>query len=208
MIGPDDLARERPLADARHVRLGDAEHLVDAVRPDPEAHRGAGGDRARGGHERVRPVIEIEQRALRALEEHPLTGAQRAIDEERRVRDVRCEPLREAELRRDDVLDVERLELVHPLQPDVLLLDGELELLAQDLRDRAGPGRECRSASPCPRTPARCRVASSRSGAGRAGVPARRRARCATASRDARCPRRRGDRASCARATRARRAPR
>ena len=35
---------------------------------------------------------------------------------------------------RHDVLDVERLELVHALQPDVLLRDRELELLAEDLR--------------------------------------------------------------------------
>ncbi len=59
---------------------------------------------------------------------------QRAIDEERRVRDVRRQPLGEAELRRHDLLDVVGLELVHALEPDVLLLDGELELLAQDLR--------------------------------------------------------------------------
>ena len=56
------------------------------------------------------------------------------MDEERRIGDVRRQPLREAEVGRDDLLDVEGLELVHPLQPDVLLLHGELELLAQDLR--------------------------------------------------------------------------
>src|SRR5262249_10874690 len=48
--------------------------------------------------------------------------------------DVRAEPVRERELRADDLLDVERLEAVDALEPDVLLRHGELELLAQDLR--------------------------------------------------------------------------
>ena len=93
-VGTDDLARERPLADARDVRLRDTEHLVDPIRADPEAHGRAGRDRARRGDERIRAVIEVEQRALRALEEDALAVAQRPVDEERRVGDVRREPLR------------------------------------------------------------------------------------------------------------------
>ena len=49
------------------------------------------------------------------------------------VGDEGAEPLRVVEVRLDDLLDVERLELVDALQPDVLLGDGELELLAEDL---------------------------------------------------------------------------
>ena len=79
-------------------------------------------------------MVEVEQRSLRALEQHAPPVAQRAIDEQRRVGDVRREALRVGERTRDDLLDVERLDLVHPLEPDVLLAGGELDLLAQDLR--------------------------------------------------------------------------
>ena len=105
-----DLARERALADARDVRLRDADDLVDPVRPDAEAHGRAGGDGARRGDERVRAVVEIEKRSLRTLEEDALAGAQRPIDEQRRVRDVGAEPLREREMRAEDLVEFERRE--------------------------------------------------------------------------------------------------
>ena len=54
------------------------------------AHRGAGGDRARRCDERVRAVVEIEQRPLRTFEEHPLTRTERAIDEQGRIGDVQA----------------------------------------------------------------------------------------------------------------------
>ena len=129
-----DLGRERALADAGHVGLRDAEDLVDAVRADAEADRRPGRDRARRGDERVRAVVEVEQRSLGALEEHVVAVAERAIDEERRVCHVRAQPLRIALVGVGDLLEVERLDLVHALEPDVLLRDRELDLLAQDLR--------------------------------------------------------------------------
>ena len=129
-----DLGRERAFADAGHVGLRDTEDLVDAVRPDAEADRRPGGDRARRGDERVRAVVEVEQRSLRPLEQHVVAVAERAIDEQRGVGDVRAQPLRVALVGVRDLLEVERLDLVHPLEPDVLLRDRELDLLAQDLR--------------------------------------------------------------------------
>src|SRR4029077_12950255 len=128
-----DLAGERAFADTRHVRLRHAENLLDALRSDAEADSRTGRDRARGRDERIRPVIEIEERPLCAFEEHALAVTERTIDEERRVGDVRSDALRECELSGHDLLDVERLELVDALQPDVLLRRGELELLTQDL---------------------------------------------------------------------------
>ena len=79
-------------------------------------------------------MVEIEQRALSALEQHALAGPQRAIHQKRRIGDVRGEPLGEAEMRLHDLLDVEWLQLVHALQPDVLLCGRELDLLPQNLR--------------------------------------------------------------------------
>ncbi len=63
------LGRERPVADARGVPLGDAQHGVDLGGADPEAGAGAAGGRRRRGHERIRAVVEVEQNALRPLEE-------------------------------------------------------------------------------------------------------------------------------------------
>ena len=79
---PVDLARERPLADAGHVGLGDSEDLVDPLRPEAEADRSPGGDRARGRDEGIRAVVEVEQRPLGALEEDAPPVAQGAIDEQ------------------------------------------------------------------------------------------------------------------------------
>src|SRR6185369_6677903 len=68
------LGRERSFADARGVGLRDPDDAVDL----PRREAGARGDpvrpRARGGHERIGPRVEVEQRALRALEDHALAG--------------------------------------------------------------------------------------------------------------------------------------
>ena len=79
-------------------------------------------------------MVEVEQRALRAFEEDALAAAKRAIDEQRRVRDVRgaAAPRSRGTRRRPPRRRTARA--VHALEPDVLLLDRELELLAQDLR--------------------------------------------------------------------------
>ena len=58
-----DLARERPCADAGDVRLRDADDLVEAVGADADARRRAGGDRVRRRDERIRAVVEVEQRS-------------------------------------------------------------------------------------------------------------------------------------------------
>ena len=84
-----------PAPDAGDVGLRDADHLVDPRRPDPDARRGGARDRVRRGDERIRAVVEVEQRPLRAFEEDPLALAERRVDEERRVRDVRPEALRQ-----------------------------------------------------------------------------------------------------------------
>jgi hypothetical protein len=64
-----------------------------------------------------------------------LTAAPAAIgfEEQRRVRDVGGEPLRVGQMPGQHLLEVERLQLVHALEPDVLLRHRQLELLAQDL---------------------------------------------------------------------------
>ncbi len=79
-------------------------------------------------------MVEVEQRSLGALEEDEAALAQRAVDEQRRVGDVRTEPLRVALVARRDVLEVDRLRTVDLLEPVILLRERDLDLLAQDLR--------------------------------------------------------------------------
>ena len=79
-------------------------------------------------------MVEVEQRRLGALEQHVLAGAQRLVDEQRRVADDRPQPLRVALVAVGDLLEVEALDLVDALEPDVLLGERDLDLLAQDLR--------------------------------------------------------------------------
>jgi hypothetical protein len=78
-------------------------------------------------------VVEVEQRRL-ALEEHGLAVLEGVLDQEGRVRDVRAQPLRVALDFLRDLLQVERRGAVHPLEPDVLFVERDLDLLAQDLR--------------------------------------------------------------------------
>jgi hypothetical protein len=106
-------------------------------------------------------VVEVEQRSLRALEQDAVAAPERLVDEQRRVGDVRSQPLRERLVRRRDLLQLERLVLVHTLEPEVLLHERRLDLLAQDLRVEQvlhadpEPGRlvGVRGPDPAPRRP-------------------------------------------------------
>ena len=129
-----DLGREGPLPDASDVRLRHADHAVDTRRADPCAGRGGAGGRARRGDERVGAVVEVEERPLGALEEHAATVAEGAVDEERRIRDVRAEARGERLHPVGELLHLERLDAVDPLEQDILLRERGLELLAKDLR--------------------------------------------------------------------------
>src|SRR5262249_61082201 len=69
------LGREGAFAHPRGVGFADAEHVADRRRPQSRAGRGLGGNRVGGGHERIRAVVDIEQRALRAFEQDALALA-------------------------------------------------------------------------------------------------------------------------------------
>src|SRR5205085_344047 len=66
--------------------------------------------------------------------QHFLAVAERAVDEQRGVADIRAQALRVPLVPRRDILEVERVCLVHALEPDVLLRERDLDLLAKDLR--------------------------------------------------------------------------
>ena len=79
-------------------------------------------------------MVEVEQRSLSTFEQHTLFLPQRPVDEERRVGDQRSDAPSVLEQSGDDLVGVERLELVDTLEPHVLLGDRQADLLAQDLR--------------------------------------------------------------------------
>ena len=68
---------------------------MNVLRCDAESRADAADDRARRRHERIRAVIDIEHRALRAFEHHFLAGANLTIDQHRTVRDaIRAQDVR------------------------------------------------------------------------------------------------------------------
>src|SRR5688572_1577064 len=68
------LGRERAFPDPRGISLGDAEHIADGARPDAGPGRRLPGHGVGGGHERIGAVVDIEERALRSLEEDARSG--------------------------------------------------------------------------------------------------------------------------------------
>src|SRR2546430_16285436 len=94
LAGSLDLRRERAFADARGVGLRDADDAIDTPRADADSGRGARCHRVRRGDERIGAVVEVEQRGLRALEQHLLAVAQGVVDIQRRVGDVWPQSLR------------------------------------------------------------------------------------------------------------------
>ena len=75
------LGRERAAADPGRVGLGDAEHKADRRRRDAGPGRGLPGHRVRRGHVGIGAVIDIEHRALRALEQDAAAGAPRLVEQ-------------------------------------------------------------------------------------------------------------------------------
>src|SRR6185369_3912304 len=84
-----DLGGEGAVADARRIRLADADDRADIGRTDAGARARAAGDRARAGHERIRAAVDVEQRALRAFHQDALARAQRRAHDAGRVADHR-----------------------------------------------------------------------------------------------------------------------
>ena len=71
---------------------------------------------------------------MRALHQHALPVDDCPVDDQRRVREVRSQPLRVALVARRELLELDRRLAVHALEPKVLLGERDLDLLAKDLR--------------------------------------------------------------------------
>ena len=128
------LGRERPGADPGDVGLGDADHPLDVPWPEPRAGAGAAGHRVGGGDEGVGPVVEVEEGGLGALEQHLAALVHGVVDHAHRVAHHGLDTRRVlAQVARRDVAGVQREAVVDLGQDGVLLLEGHVELLAEDL---------------------------------------------------------------------------
>ncbi len=128
------LGRERPGADPGHVGLGDADHPLDVARPEPRARAGPAGHRVGRGHERIGAVVEVEEGRLGPLEQDLAALVHGVVDDADRVAHHGLDPrgvLTQVVVR--DVAGIERQAVVHLGQDGVLLLEGDVELLAEDL---------------------------------------------------------------------------
>ena len=67
-----ELGRQRPLPNPGGVRLCHSEHAAYRARRNAETRADAAHRRVRRGDERIRAVIDVEQRRLRTLEHHRL----------------------------------------------------------------------------------------------------------------------------------------
>src|SRR4051812_18094889 len=135
-LDPDlvvELGRERARADARRVRLRDAPHLVDVAWTDAGADARRTRDRVRRGHERIRAVVDVEQRALRAFEHDDAAVVERAVRERRRVRDELLEPMAVREVLVAHRLQVQPRVARERPQAEPLGLERGHDLLLEDL---------------------------------------------------------------------------
>ncbi len=127
------LRRERAGAHPRGVRLEDADHRGDPGRADAGPGAGPAGGRVGRGDERVGAVVDVQQRALGALQQHGLAALQGLVEQQPGVGD----PVREvAALRQHGVHHLvgrERLAVVDLDQHLVLEVQRGLDLLPQDL---------------------------------------------------------------------------
>ena len=74
-----ELRGERTRPNACGVRLGDTDHGVDPIGTDSCPNHSAARSRRTRRHERVCPMVEIEQRPLSALEHHSLSRSDRFV---------------------------------------------------------------------------------------------------------------------------------
>ena len=124
---------ERTRADAGGVGLQNAEHRGDLVRSDTRPDSGAASRRIRRRHVGIRAVVDVEQRALRTLEQHRLATFERLVQQELRVGDAMLEALGLGEDLVDDLRGFECATVVDLDQDLVLEFERGLDLLREDL---------------------------------------------------------------------------
>src|SRR5438552_1096988 len=124
---------QRPVSDARGVRLGDADDRVDGCRTDPGAHRSIARHRIGGGDVRIRSMVDVEQGPLGPLEEHRTSLRHLVREDLARVPDVGAHALAELQRPLDQRLQL-ALVAAERLDLRVRLAHPALQLVAQPAR--------------------------------------------------------------------------
>ena len=104
-----------------------------ALGPMPVPTQAAPGERVGGGDERIGAVVDVEHRALRALEDHPLAVVEHLPHQLRGVGDVLLEAVAVGEVFLGHRVQVERRVLLERPQRQPLGLHRRDDLLLQDL---------------------------------------------------------------------------
>src|SRR5215211_87107 len=128
-----ELGRKRPRANPRRVCLRHAPYLVDVPRANAGPDARGTGNGVGGGDERIRAVVEVEERPLGALEDHGAPGIQRLPEDVRGIRDVWLEAMAIAQVLLGHRVEIEALVLGEGPQHLPLRLQRGHDLLAQDL---------------------------------------------------------------------------
>ena len=128
-----ELRRERARADTRGVGLHHAPDRVDVLGANPCADARGTRHGVRRRDERIGAVVDVEERALGALEDHQAIAVERLPDDLRGVRDVLLEPVAERAVLLGHGMQVERGVLGVRPQGEALGLERGVDLLPQDL---------------------------------------------------------------------------
>src|SRR5580700_6387254 len=115
-------------ANPRGVGLDETEHAVEHPRTQARAGRGITGGGVGGGDERVGAQIDVEHRALRALEEHARIGLAQLMEAARDIRQQWNDLRAERQLLIERLLEIDRRYAVVVLQYEVVEIQHLAEL--------------------------------------------------------------------------------
>ena len=127
----EQLGGERTRAHPGGVGLEDSQHGGDPGRADAGADGRAARRRIRRRHIRIGAVVDVEQGALRAFQQHRLAGFQRGVEQQPGVGDAMPETVGLLQQGLDHLVGFERLAVVDLDQDLVLELQRGLDLVGQ-----------------------------------------------------------------------------
>mmetsp|Transcript_23197 Transcript_23197/g.54782 ORF Transcript_23197/g.54782 Transcript_23197/m.54782 type:complete len:566 (+) Transcript_23197:2995-4692(+) len=130
---PVELGREGAGADARRVGLGDAEHVVQHLRPHAGARGGIAGNTVAGGDVGVGAVVDVQQRALRAFEQDVLAGQVGLVDHVADVGQHRLDGLGHLHRLLEDRLEGQLFALQKAFEREVVQVQQLAQLLGETL---------------------------------------------------------------------------
>src|SRR6185437_2421175 len=125
------LGRERPAADARCIRFCNPQNIMQVMRAYSSAGGRGAGDAVGGRDERIGAVVDVEERALRTLEQQVLARAVRVVQSARHVGDELREPRRERQRFVQGFLKADLFLVVKILEDKIMELEQLAELLCE-----------------------------------------------------------------------------